>query len=89
MKNFEYKDEIVICGIITPCEWNENESVKSVSIESEDEQEYRVEHSDKNKELLKFLRMMIYASGTCREDKNGKKYLKVSKYWLTTPPSMS
>jgi hypothetical protein len=88
MKKSNSEKEITIRGIITPREWNENESVKSVSIESEDEQEYIVENSDENKELLRFLRMMIYATGTCREEKNGKKYFKMKKYWLTTPPSM-
>jgi len=88
MKKFETENEITICGIIIPREWGENECVKAVSIESEDEQEYLVEPSDENKELLRFLRKMIYATGTCREDKNGKKYFKMEKYWLITAPSM-
>jgi len=73
MKNIESENEIIIRGIITPCEWNEDESVKSVSIASEDEQEYLVEYSDKNIELLRYLRKMICATGKYREDKNGIK----------------
>ena len=88
MKNLNNKNEITICGIITPCEWNEDESVKSISIESEDEQEYRVEHSDQSKELLQLLRIKVYATGTCREDKNGKKYINLKKYRIAKIPSM-
>ena len=88
MTAIDPENEIIIRGIITPCEWNNDESVKSVSISSEDEQEYLVENSVKSRELLKNLRKMVCAVGTRREDKNGRKYLRVKKYWLITGPSM-
>ncbi len=88
MSKIKSGDEIIIRGIITPCEWNDNESVKSISISSEDEQEYLVEDSVKGRELLRNLRKMICASGTCREDEDGRKYFKVKKYWRITSSSM-
>ena len=87
MKNLEPKSEIIIRGIVTPREWGADESIKSVSIQAEDEIEYLVEDSDKGKELLRSLRRMICATGTCTEDKNGSKYFKVKKYWLITEAS--
>jgi hypothetical protein len=87
MKNHESKSEIIIRGIVTPREWGADESIKSVSIQAEDEIEYLVEDSDKGKELLRSLQRMICATGTCTEDKNGSKYFRVKKYWLITESS--
>lgn len=87
MKNLEPKNEIIIRGVVTPREWGADERIKSVSIQAEDEIEYLVEDSDKGKELLRSLRSMICATGTCREDKNGRNYFRVKKYWLISEAS--
>ena len=87
MKDLETKNGIIIRGVVTPREWGADESIKSVSIQAEDEIEYLVEDLDKGKELLRSLRSMICATGTCTEDKNGRKYFRVKKYWLITAAS--
>ena len=79
-KNDIQQNFVEIHGIVTPCEWNNDEQVTAVSIEANDEKEYFVHMKGKGKDLLGLLRKSIHITGAVTCDEHGRKFLTVTDY---------
>ena len=71
-----------IRGTIFPVEWDENNNVVQVVIDTPDQDGYFVERNKKGKELLDLIRRQVEVSGTMREDEDGDLIFKVKEYSL-------
>ena len=74
--------ERTIRGTIFPVEWDENDNVVQVVIDTPDQDGYFVERNKKGKELLDLLQREVEVSGTMREDEGGDWLFKVKEYSL-------
>lgn len=74
--------ERTISGTIFPVEWDENDNVVQVVIDTPDQDGYLIEQNMKGKELLDFIRREVEVSGTMREDEGGNLIFKVKEYSL-------
>jgi len=80
--NRERGIERTIRGTIFPVEWDENDNVVQVVIDTPDQDGYLIEQNMKGKELLDFIRREVEVSGTMREDEGGNLIFKVKEYSL-------
>ena len=71
---------VTVSGLILPVEWDENDTVVAVVIETTDEESFIVETDKKGKELLQFIHHEVEATGTTREAQYGNMYIKVKSY---------
>ena len=74
--------ERTIRGTIFPVEWDENDNVVQVVIDTQDQDGYLIERNKKGKELLDLIRREVEVSGTMREDEDGDLIFKVKEYSL-------
>jgi hypothetical protein len=84
------QDSTTITGIVTPVEWDEEESVIAVAItvtiEPEDSTEesytedYLVGDTEKGNELLQLIDEIVEATGTIETDEYGNKTIYVESY---------
>jgi len=63
-------------------EWDENNNVARVVIDTPDQDGYLIERNTKGKELLDFIRREVEVSGIMREDEGGNLIFKVKEYSL-------
>ena len=63
-------------------EWDENNNVARVVIDTPDQDGYLIERNRKGKELLDFIQREVEVSGTMREDEGGNLIFKVKEYSL-------
>jgi hypothetical protein len=71
--------ERTITGIVIEGEWDDNDNVIGVAIETEDDEEYLVEPNEKGKELLAFIDYKVEATGTVRQ-RDGDMIINVKRY---------
>jgi len=70
----------LICGIIIPAQWDENGNVIGVTIHTEDEKAYIVEHTKTGEELLSHINQKVEAMGKIRERIDGSMLISVGSY---------
>lgn len=76
--------ELTIRGTIFPVEWDENDNVVEIVIDTPDQDGYLIEQNKKGKELLAYIWCEVKISGTMREDEDGDLKFKVKKWSLIT-----
>ena len=74
--------ERTIRGTIFPVEWDKNDNVVQVVIDTPDQEGYLIDQNKKGKELLEFIRREVEVSGTMREDEDGDLIFNVKEYSL-------
>jgi lysyl-tRNA synthetase class II len=79
MKKEKTKEQ-TITGNVIPAEWDDDDNVIQVAIQTEDYDEYLVEHNGKGKELLAFIDYNVEATGTVRQRKDGELTISVKRY---------
>jgi hypothetical protein len=81
-KRLKKKSTAVIkaMGVITPAQWDENDNIIGVSIQTLDEEEYIVEVNKIGQELITCLHKRVEACGSVRERLDGKRILKIKSY---------
>lgn len=79
MKKEKTKEE-TITGIVIPAEWDDDDNIIQVAIQTEDYDEYLVEHNEKGKELLSFIDYEVEAVGHVRKRKDGEMTITVKRY---------
>jgi len=70
----------LICGIIIPAQWDENGNVIGVTIHTNDEKAYFVEHTKKGEELLNYVNQKVEVRGKIRERMDGSVLISVGSY---------
>ncbi len=74
--------EDTISGIVIPVEWDDDDDVIGVAIQTSDEEEYRVDGNKKGRELLDLIEQEVEVSGMIREDEYDNFIIKVNEYSL-------
>lgn len=77
----------MIEGIVIPCSWDENGTIKGVSLHADDEKEYRVQHTGLGTELLNHIHHKVKATGRISERLDGSRQIILSSYRKITEPS--
>lgn len=72
--------ECAVAGLILPVEWDENDNIIGVVIETADEESYIVEADKKGNELLKFIHHEVEVTGRVREGEYGDMHIKLKSY---------
>ncbi len=70
----------VIRGIIIPAKWDENGKVTGVTIQTNDEKVYLVEHTRPGEELLGLIHRKVEATGKIRERFDGNTLISIHEY---------
>ena len=70
----------VITGLILPAKWDDNGKVIGVTIQSNDEKVYLVEHTKAGEELLDLIHKKVEATGKIRERLDGRILINVQRY---------
>jgi len=71
----------MISGIIIPAQWDENGNVIGVSIHTNDEKAYIVEHTKTGEELLDHVNQKVQVRGKIRERIDGRVLISVQSYF--------
>lgn len=74
-----------IRGVITPCDWEDDETVTSVIISADDEQEYFIDNYNGGRKLTKFIHKSIIATGYVRLDDKGHRRITIKQYTVLSP----
>ena len=85
-KNVSKASLAKIRGLIIPADWDEEGNVKGIAISTRKEEEYRIDMSQKGKELMAYLQREAEVRGFLREEKN-KIFLKVEHFRIKEPES--
>lgn len=70
----------MITGTVIPAEWDDDDNVTGVAIETEEGEQYQVEPNGKGEELLAFSGYEIEATGSVRERRDGAMIITVREY---------
>jgi hypothetical protein len=81
--NRERGIERTIRGTIFPVEWDKNDNIVRVVIDTPDQDGYLIDRNRKGKELLYYVWREVEVSGTIRDDDGGYSIFKVKEYFLT------
>lgn len=79
-KKNEKSQKITISGLITPCEWDEDDNVVGITLSTTDEEEYRIQNDQVGEELLEYVSRDVMVTGFVDEDEYGDKTLTVKEY---------
>ena len=69
-----------ITGIVIPAEWDDDDNITRVAIQTEDFDEYLVENSGKGKDLTAFIDYNVEVTGTVKRRADGESTIKVKNY---------
>ena len=72
--------KVTVEGIVTPCDWDNKEFVKSVTISTNTEEEFIVDETGKGEELRGLIRQLVHVTGIVKECGQGKKMIRVKNY---------
>lgn len=68
-----------LVGIITPCDWDENDHVCEVALSATDDKEYVIENSDR---FLSMVKKPIRATGLVKCGKKTHRMINIKKYQI-------
>ena len=68
-----------LVGVVTPCNWDENDNVCGVSLSATDDEEYVIENSDR---FLALVQKPIRATGVVKRGKKIHRMIHIKKYQL-------
>ena len=74
------RNKPMIEGIVIPSSWDENGTIKGVSLFTSDEMEYRVQPNKIGMELLDHVRHKVETTGKIREHLDGGRQIILSSY---------
>jgi hypothetical protein len=79
----EKKDtETSIIGIIVPADWDDNDNLIELAIQTIDEEEYIIKQNKKGRELLDLIEQEVEVIGTTTENGDGNIIIEISEYSL-------
>ncbi len=74
--------ESSITGIIVPSDWDDNDNLIQIAIQTIDEEEYIIKQNKKGRELLDMIEQEVEVIGTTTEDEDGDIIIEISEYSL-------
>jgi hypothetical protein len=85
MKREDSSEEITITGYVTPRDWDWNDVVSAVSIETHDDV-YAIEPNSLGEELFSELDSEVEVTGFLEKDRDGTKRITVTSYEVLIEP---
>jgi hypothetical protein len=79
---FAATEEVEITGTVWASDWDANDNVTAVVIETDEGEAIGVSSSEKGVELLKLEEKKVMVTGSIATDKDGNKTITVTKYIL-------
>ncbi len=79
-KNTPIAQTVTVTGVVYADDWDDNDNVTAVVIETEDGEEYGISTDGKGKELLKLEDKRVELTGTVSEHGEGEKTITVTTY---------
>ena len=79
---FAATEEVEITGTVWASDWDANDNVTAVVIETDEGEAIGVSSSEKGVELLKLEEKKVMVTGSIATDKDGNKTVTVTKYLL-------
>lgn len=86
MKREDSSEEITITGYVTPTDWDWNDDVSAVSIETHDDM-YAIEPNSLGEELFSELESEVEVTGFLEKDRDGTERITVTSYEVLTRAS--
>ena len=83
MKREDSSEEITITGYVTPTDWDWNDNVNAISIETHDDM-YGIEANSLGEELLGELDSEVEVTGFLEKDRDGTERMIVTSYEVLT-----
>ena len=80
MKQGKAGQQVIITGIVTAAQWDEDDDIVAVTISTPDEEEYLVDGTPKGEELLELIYQNVRVTGTVEDDGDGDKIISVKSY---------
>jgi hypothetical protein len=77
----------VISGIVLPAQWDADGKVVTVTIHTNDEKVFQVEHTKIGNDLLNLIQKEVEVNGKIRERLDGKTSIGVKSYKIVDKPS--
>lgn len=74
--------ESSITGIIVPSDWDDNDNLIQIAIQTIDEEEYIIKQNKKGEELLDMIEQEVEVIGTTMENEDGNIIIEISEYNL-------
>ena len=71
---------VTVIGVIVPSDWDKDDKIVGLAIQSIDEEEYIIEPNTKGKELHAFMNCQVKAEGKIHERVDGKRILNINRY---------
>lgn len=68
-----------LVGVVTPCDWDENDHVCEVSLSATDDEEYVIENSDR---FLSMVQQPIRATGIVKNGKKIHRMINIKKFQI-------
>lgn len=74
--------ESSITGIIVPADWDDNDNLIQIAIQTIDEEEYIIKQNKRGRELLDLIEQEVEVIGTTTENGDGNIIIEISEYSL-------
>jgi len=74
--------ESSITGIIVPSDWDDNDNLIEIAIQTIDEEEYIIKQNKRGRELLDMIEQEVEVVGTTTENGDGNIIIEISEYNL-------
>ncbi len=74
--------ESSITGIIVPSDWDDNDNLIQIAIQTIDEEEYIIKQNKRGRELLDLIEQEVEVVGTTTENGDGNIIIEISEYSL-------
>ena len=71
-----------IIGIIVPLDWDDDDNITEIAIQTIDEEEYIIKHNKKGIELMDLIEQEVEVIGTTTENGDGNIIIEISEYSL-------
>lgn len=71
-----------IIGIIVPADWDDDDNLIELAIQTIDEEEYLIKKNKKGRELLDLIEQEVEVIGTTIENGDGNIIIEISEYSL-------
>jgi hypothetical protein len=76
--------QVTIVGIVTPCEWDGEDRIRSFAVHSWDEQQVIIENRGRGRQLERMLRRKVRVTGRVTTSEEGRKTMVLDRFETLT-----
>jgi hypothetical protein len=75
---------VTVVGIVTPCEWDGEDRIRSFAVHSWDEQQVIIENRGRGRQLERMLRRKVRVTGRVTTSEEGRKTMVLDRFETLT-----